>query len=191
LLTNGWDRGARKRAAEKFGLDKEDMDERHHLTFDTFEEGKLTLDEYLDRVFFNQKRSFSKEDFIKFMFDQSAAFEETISFFKDLKKKHNLKAVAVNNEGRELNEHRIKKYKLGELFDGYISSCYIHLRKPDSDMLRMACDVSQTPPEHALYVDDRLMFVEVARKYGIQALHYQGLEMAKEFIKTCTFHKGS
>src|SRR5277367_4176453 len=85
LLTNGWDRGARKRAAEKFGLDKEDMDERHHLTFDTFEEGKLTLDEYLGRVFFNEPRSFSKEEFIKFMFEQSDAFEETISFFKELR----------------------------------------------------------------------------------------------------------
>ena len=75
-------------------LDKEDMDERHHLTYDTFEEGKLTIDEYLGRVFFIEPRSFSKEEFIKFMFDQSEAFEETINFFKELRKKYQLKVIA-------------------------------------------------------------------------------------------------
>jgi putative hydrolase of the HAD superfamily len=40
----------RRRAAEKFGLDYEEMNERHHLTFDTYEEGKLSLEEYLDRL---------------------------------------------------------------------------------------------------------------------------------------------
>ena len=36
LLTNGWDRGIRVHASEKFGLDYKEMDERHHLTFDTY-----------------------------------------------------------------------------------------------------------------------------------------------------------
>jgi len=97
--------------------------------------------------------------------------------------------IAVSNEGRELNEHRIKEYKLNDLFDGYISSCYIHLRKPDRDVWRMACDISQTAAPHALYVDDRLMFVEVARSCGIKSLHFQGLDAAKEFFKTVIFYK--
>src|ERR1043165_2399259 len=67
LLTNGWDHNGRKRAAETFGLDYEEMSERHHLTFDTYEEGKLSLDEYLKRVVFYQDRSFSREEFKKFM----------------------------------------------------------------------------------------------------------------------------
>jgi hypothetical protein len=50
LLTNGWDHTARKRAGKKFNLDYAEMEERHDQTFDTYEEGKLTLDEYLRRV---------------------------------------------------------------------------------------------------------------------------------------------
>jgi len=65
LGTNGWDRPRRCRAAENFGLDIEDLDERHHLTFDTYEEGKLTLDEYLHRVVFSEKRNFSCTDIRK------------------------------------------------------------------------------------------------------------------------------
>ena len=47
LLTNGWDHHARKRAATDFGLEWAEMENRHNLAFDTYEEGKLTLEEYL------------------------------------------------------------------------------------------------------------------------------------------------
>ncbi len=189
LLTNGWGQTSRKKAIEKFGLDGKEVEERHHLTFDTYEEGKLSLDDYLDRVIFNEPKSFSKEEFRAFMFEQSQPLGDSLAYFKALKKQYNLKVIAVSNEGRELNEHRIKQYKLNELFDAYISSCYIHLRKPDRDVLRMACDISQTLPEHALYIDDRLMFVEVAKGFGIQTLQFKDLDSAKDFISTCTFHK--
>lgn len=53
LLTNGWDRRSRRLAAETFDLDPDEMDERHHLTFDAYEEGKLSLDDYLDRTVFH------------------------------------------------------------------------------------------------------------------------------------------
>lgn len=82
LLTNGWDRGSRRKAAQQFHLDYDQMDERHHLTFDTYELGKLTLDEYLARVVFYQKRDFSQEEFIEFMFAQSKPFPEMIELIK-------------------------------------------------------------------------------------------------------------
>ena len=63
LLTNGWDRKARKKAVETFNLDEEEINERHHLTFDTYEAGKLNLDEYMHRVIFYEKRNFSSDDF--------------------------------------------------------------------------------------------------------------------------------
>jgi hypothetical protein len=71
LLTDGWDHHARKRAALNFRLDLAEMEDRHHLTFDTYEEGKLTLEEYLGRVVFYQKRPFTRAQFRRFMFAQS------------------------------------------------------------------------------------------------------------------------
>jgi len=61
LLTNGWSHDLRKRAADKFGLDYDDMDERHNLTFGTYEEGKLSLDKYLNRVVFFKNRPFTNQ----------------------------------------------------------------------------------------------------------------------------------
>ncbi len=88
LLTNGWDRSGREKAFEHFKLDAKEVEERHHLTFDTYEEGKLTLDEYLGRVIFNEPRSFSKEDFKVFMFAQSQLLGDSLVFFKEFKKKY-------------------------------------------------------------------------------------------------------
>src|SRR6185312_12121040 len=98
------------------------------------------------------------------------------------KKRLGFKVVAVSNEGRELNEHRIKNFALSDLFDAYISSCYVHMRKPDTDMFRMACDISHTHVDHALFIDDRLMFVQVARSFGLKGLHYTGLDSAKKYF---------
>ena len=67
LLSDGWDHHARKRAATNFKLDLAEMEDRHHLTFDTYEEGKLTLEEYLGRVVFYQKRPFTRAQFRRFM----------------------------------------------------------------------------------------------------------------------------
>jgi putative hydrolase of the HAD superfamily len=189
LLTNGWDHNSREKAIAHFKLDGDEMNERHHLTFDTYEEGKLTLNEYLKRVVFYEERKFSEEDFIKFMFNQSVAYANVIAFFKELKKQNNLRVIAISNEGRELNNYRIKKFKLNELFDAFVSSSYVHYRKPDVDIFRMASDISQTPPEQSLYIDDRHMFVEIAQTLGMQGIHYTGLDDTKRQLKKFKFIK--
>ena len=180
LLTNGWDRAARKRAAENFNLDLDELNERHHLTFDTYEEGKLSLDAYLDRVVFYQERSFSKEDFRRFMFDQSQPYQEMIDLIYGIRRNYGLKVAAVSNEGRELTVYRIKKFRLGELMDFFVSSCFVHYRKPDEDIYRIALDMSQTSPERVAYIDDRALFVEVAKGLGIYGIQHEGYASTRE-----------
>src|SRR5690349_6625888 len=133
LLTNGWGRTGRKKAIEVFSLDPVETEERHHLTFDTYEVGKLSLDEYLNRVVFYRERNFTRDDFRGFMFEQSQPYPEMIELLQALKQKYNLKIAVVNNEGRELNHYRIKKFRLGSFVDFFISSSFVHFRKPDAD----------------------------------------------------------
>lgn len=170
LLTNGWDRKARAKAAEKFHLDHEELHERHHLTFDTYEEGKLTLDEYLTRIVFYEPRDYSRQEFIDFMFAQSEELPDMLSYIRRLKVKHSLKVIAVSNEGRELNAHRIRKFGLNDLIDAFVSSCYVHFRKPDADIYRIAFDIAQAVPEEVAYLEDRPMFVDIANELGIRGI---------------------
>jgi putative hydrolase of the HAD superfamily len=184
LLTNGWGRGSRRLAAEKFKLDVDDMEERHYLTFDTYEEGKLTMDEYLNRVIFCRDRAFSRDEFKAFMFDQSRPFPPMIDLIKSLKSRYGLKIVAVNNEGRELSAYRIKKFSLDAFIDFFVSSCFVHFRKPDTDIYWMAADMAQAPADRTLYIDDRLLFVEVARGLGINGIHHTSIETTKSVLES-------
>ncbi len=170
LLTNGWDRAARKQAADTFHLDVAEMEERHHLTYDTYEEGKLSLDEYLLRVIFYQERAFSIEEFRSFMLSRSQPYDDMIALIRSIKARHHLRTIAVSNEGREINTYRIQHFKLDQLIDTFVSSCFVHFRKPDLDIYRIALDVSQSVPETVAYIDDRPLFVEVASSLGIQGI---------------------
>jgi len=180
LLTNGWDRAMRKRAAETFHLDPADMDERHHLTFDTYELGKLSLDEYLNRMVFYQDQPFSREEFKAFMFAQSRAFPQMIHLVRNLKKAYGLRVAVVSNEGRELTTYRIQKFGLWEFVDFFVASSFVHFRKPDADIYRIALDIAQVPIEEVLYIEDRLMFVEVAQGMGIRSIHHTGFDSTRE-----------
>ena len=183
LLTNGWDHTARQRAAVTFDLDHGEMDERHHLTFDTYEEGKLSLDEYLDRVVFYQPRQFSRDDFKAFMYAQSQPFQEMIDLVRALKERHRLKVAVVSNEGRELTIYRVQKFELGKFVDFFISSCFVHFRKPDADMFRIALDIAQVQPSEVVYLEDRPMFVEVAQGLGIHGVHHTGVESTRAALE--------
>jgi len=154
LLTNGWDRDARKQAAETFGLDYAEMDERHHPTFDPYEEGKLSLDEYLNRVVFYREQPFSPEEFKAFMFAQSKPHLEMIDLARNLKVQYNLQVAVVSNEGRELTVYRIQEFGLREVVDFCIVSCFVHCRKPDADIYRLALDIAQVLPAQVAYVED-------------------------------------
>lgn len=170
LLTNGWDHLARKAAAKAFHLDWEEMEDRHHLNFDTFEEGKLTLEVYLDRVVFYQKRRFTPAQFRRFMFAQSQPFPEMLGLVRELKARHGLKVMVVSNEGRELNAHRIRTFKLAEFVDAFVSSCFVNLRKPDAEIFRLALDLAQTPAREIVYLENTALFVEVAAELGIHGI---------------------
>ena len=183
LLTNGWDHTIRTHAAEKFGLDYDEMNERHHLTFDTYEEGKLSLDEYLNRVVFYQERSFSREEFKVFMYAQSEPFPDMLKLMRDLKTQHGLQIAAVSNEGRELTVYRVGQFKLGSFIDFFVSSCFVHYRKPDADMYRIALDISQVTPEQVVYIDDRPMFVEIAQELGIRGIIHKDYETTRKTLE--------
>lgn len=170
LLTNGWDHHARKRAATNFKLEWAEMESRHRLNFATYEEGKLMLEEYLNRTVFYEERPFTMDTFRDFMYAQSQPYPETIALIRKLKTKYGLKIVVVSNEARELNSHRIQKFKLNEFVDCFILSCFVHLRKPDIDIFRLALDIAQTPVEQIVYIENTPMFVQIAQSLDIQSI---------------------
>jgi putative hydrolase of the HAD superfamily len=184
LLTDGWDHQARKRAATNFKLAFAEIEERHHMTFETFEDGKLTLDEYLGLVVFYQKRPFTRTQFRRFMFAQSKACPGMIELFAQLKVRHRLKIVALSNEARELNAYRIRTFKLNALMDAFVSSCFVQIRKPDAAIFRLALDIAQVPAREIVYIDNTAMFTQIAEAMGIQSILHTDYESTRAKLAT-------
>ena len=170
LLTDGWGHVSRKLAAKAFDLNPEEMESRHNQAFDTYELGKLTIKEYLSRVVFYEERPFTPAQFRKFMFAQSRPYPKMIELVRKLKARHGLKVAVVSNEARELNSYRIRKFKLDAFVGLFISSCFVHLRKPDADIFRVALDIAQVPANQVVYIENLLMFVQVAEGLGIRGI---------------------
>jgi putative hydrolase of the HAD superfamily len=170
LLTDGWDHRARRRAASAFKLEWAEMEDRHRLTFETYEDGKLTLEEYLDLVVFHRERPFTRAKFRRFMFEQSKPFPRMIDLVAHLKSVYGLKVVVVSNEARELNQYRVQKFKLDAFVDFFVSSCLVQMRKPDPDMFRLALEMAQVAPRQVAYIENTPMFVQIAEGLGIRSI---------------------
>lgn len=170
LLTNGWDTELRKRTAAHFGLDYEEIYHRHHVTYDTYEEGKMSLDEYLWQIIFYQKRDFTPDDVKKYILEEAKPHQDMIDLVTRLKAVYNLRVAVVSNEGREVAEDRIERFNLKNFVDFFIVSAFVHFRKPDLDIYRLAIDVAQVKPQQVAYIEDRPLLCEVASRLGINSV---------------------
>ncbi len=183
LLTNGWDTGARKRAAETFGLDFPEFQTRHEMLKTAFETGRLSLNHYVNKAVFHRERSFSPKDFQEFMFRQSQVLGDTLDFVRSLARTGRYKLYTLNNESRELHEHRVRAFGLDEVFRGFLASCYLGQVKPDEDIYLNALGIAATSRDHAVFIDDRALNVEPALALGLNGYHFQGVDGLRSFLQ--------
>jgi putative hydrolase of the HAD superfamily len=146
------------------------------MVVSSFERGKISLDEYLDHTVFYRDRPFSRDDFRNFMFSLSEPMPEVLAFAGALAASGKYFMGTINNESRELNLHRIEKFGLRKIFQLFVSSCFVGLRKPESGIYRLATEITQINPEECCFIDDRALNLECAAKLGMRTIQMQGLE---------------
>jgi len=173
LLTNAWDHHERRAALEHFHLDEEEFEDRHAMVVSSFERGKITLEEYLDRTVFYRARPFTRESFKDFMFSLSQPIPEVLSFAQSLADSRKHFMSTINNESRELNRYRIEKYDLRNTFRLFVSSCFVGLRKPEQGIYRLALELTQIPAQQCCFIDDRTLNLECAAQLGMQTIEMQ------------------
>jgi len=174
LGSNGWDHEQRERAASHFGLDLADLTERHQETVGTLEAGRMSLDEYLDCVVFHAPRAFTRDDFRRFMFEQSTPHPDTIALARGLAATGRYRLMTLNNESAELNAYRVRHFGLREIFSAFFSSCWLGITKPARRIYEIALAVSQAEPAGAVFIDDRRKNLDPARALGMRVVHYSG-----------------
>ncbi len=182
LLTNAWDRTERASALEHFQLDEKEFHDRHEMVVSSFERGKITLDEYLDRTVFYCPRPFTREVFRDYMFSLSRPFPEVLGFAQALADSGKYFMSTLNNESRELNDYRIEKYGLRKIFRLFVSSCFVGFRKPEHDIYRLALEITQVPAEQCCFIDDRALNLECAAKLGMRTIEMKQLDQLREHL---------
>jgi putative hydrolase of the HAD superfamily len=183
LLSNAWDREQRERALEHFKLDETEFADRHEMVISSFERGKISLDEYLQRTIFYRKRAFTPAEFREFMCSLSQPFPDVLELARGLAKSAKYLMCSINNESRELNEYRIRKFGLSGIFMLFLSSCYVGLRKPEEGIYRLALDVTQKLPEQCCFVDDRALNLEAAERLGIHTIRMESAQQLRRELQ--------
>lgn len=185
ILSNGWDRAARAQASQKFQLDWDEFQDRHELASPAFETGQLTLEEYLDRTVFYRPRAFTGEQFKEFMFAQSQLHPAARAIVDELAHARRYLLATINNEGLELNLHRIARFELRRSFTAFFSSCFVRARKPDAAIFHLALEITQRVPEECVFIDDRSLNVECAKRLGLRTLLYRNAAQLREDLARC------
>lgn len=183
LLTNAWDHTERKNALAHFGLDEEEFHSRHEMVVSSFERGKITLDEYLQKTVFYRSRSYTPAEFWSYMQSLSQPKEDSLAFARALANSKKYFMGTINNESRELNVFRIEKFGLREIFAVFVSSCFVGLRKPESGIYKLAVDITQMNPEECCFIDDRALNLECAAALGMKTIQMESAEQLKEALE--------
>ncbi len=172
LGTNGWSTAQRAAAIERFGLDAAEFEQQHRDAVGTFEQGRMTLDEYLDATVFYQRRDFGRKAFIDFMLAESRPDEATVALARRLAATGRYRLMTLNNESLELNLHRIARFGLCDIFEAFFTSCWIGVAKPSRRIYEVALGISQAPPSRAVFIDDRSPNLMPAQALGMQTVHF-------------------
>ncbi|MGO8789433.1 MAG: HAD-IA family hydrolase [Terriglobia bacterium] len=184
LLTNGLDHGERSRLVEKFGLDGADFEGRHQMLAAALDSGQLDFDQYLDRTIFYRPRAFRKQEARDFIYAQSEALPGSLALMGRIAQARQVFLATLNNESRELNLHRIEKFGLRNYFSVFFSSCYLGVSKPHPQIYQLALDLSQQPPQECVFIDDRSLNLECARRLGLHTIQFLNAEQMESDLRS-------
>jgi putative hydrolase of the HAD superfamily len=182
LLTNAWDHKQRRLAMQHFQLDETEFEDRHEMLVSSFERGKVNLKDYLDRTVFYRTRPFTPDAFREFMFSLSKPDNAALDLARSLSGSGKYLMTTINNESRDLNEFRIRQFGLREIFDVFVSSCFVRLRKPEEAIYQVALEVTQMPPEECCFIDDRALNLDSAKRLGMRTIRMESAEQLRRAL---------
>ena len=172
LGTAGWGTPCRAGAAKYFGYDLEQAERRHQSVVGPWETGAMTLDEYLDHTVFAERRPFTRAQFTAYMKALSVPNAESIALARAVSATGCYRMCTLNNESEALNVYRIQCFGLADIFDAFLSSCWLGVGKPARRIYTLALALTQAQPDRSVFVDDREQNLEPARDAGMQAIRF-------------------
>jgi putative hydrolase of the HAD superfamily len=184
MLTNGWDHVERAAVMKHFNLDRDAFEARHPAPYDALERDTIDMYAYLKATIFYEARTFTPDDFIAVMKEQSVPIpSNAMGILREISSSCKFLVGVLNNESRLLHEYRMEKYGLEQYLSIQLSSCYLGMRKPDADIYHRAIDIVGRPANRILFIDDRAANAQAARDAGMQAIQFLGEDQLRAQFK--------
>ena len=191
ILTNGWDRNQRSEVLERLDVNLAAYEKVHERANYYWERGLLSAYDFFKQTVLlpNPQLELTFDSLWKQVCAQSRVLHpECLDILADLKRQGKLRLATLNNESRELNEHRLDAFKLRSLFDYFICSGYIHEMKPMPGIYRSAIDISGFDAHTALFIDDKRENCEAAREEGMQAIEFKDPDQLCKALASYDIH---
>lgn len=174
LLTNGWDVNQRAEVLPRLGVDLDEYESRHEAANFYWERGLSTAEHFFNQTIFYQPRPFTFEDLWPQVCAESKILErETLEILGTLYDTRQFKLATLNNESRELNEHRLNAFRLRAYFDYFICSGYVHEMKPLPGIYQAAIEISGHLPRTSLFIDDKQENCDAAQAFGLHTIRFE------------------
>lgn len=177
-------------AAEKLsGFTDKKGKEIYDLFFDSqktqlFEEGKISASEFFKGVKEMLNLKIPYEEFVPiwngifYLTDQNL---QVYNLARSLKNGYRL-ALLSNINFLHL-EHIKKTFPILDVFHNVLASCELGLRKPQPEIYQKALEILGTQAQETFYTDDRTELITSAKKLGINAAVFFGVDqLKKDFI---------
>ena len=129
-LTDCWNRGIREKIAQKFHISQDGLETKSNIFTKQMAEGKLSEDEFLNKIINGPHVDLQEvKDYIRQ--SNRVISPQLYALIENLKGKYTL--VLMNNEGKEWNKFRIRRFNLDKLVDKVQTSCVLGARKPKKE----------------------------------------------------------
>jgi putative hydrolase of the HAD superfamily len=187
ILSNCWSNEARKSICNQFNLtiDKEKMGKTYFRLLDQYTVGKITEQEFFTNMI--QDNSFNLKKVKQLMRQQNyVQYPEVMRLLPQLKTTYQI--ALMNNEGKEWNEYRLRKFGLRKYTNHIISSCDINKMKPYKNYFQHCLKQLKIKPHQLLFIDNSIENIEAAHHLGIKTIlfknpHQLKIQLEKHKIK--------
>ena len=136
-----------------------------------FELGHIRAQDYYQGLQKSLKLRWTYDQFARAWTEIFRENIETTAILSRLKKRHRIFAL-TNTNILHLDYIRRTVPSLSEIFEGWIASCDVGLRKPDPQIYRHALQLTGARAEQTIYIDDRPEMVEAGKGAGLIAIRF-------------------
>lgn len=168
---------------EKTGLEQKTIDAIWSKHQDKMLVGKENLIDFFTELSSVAKNKTSADELMNLYFEDTIANQEALKFVKELKQQGH-KLLLLSNETKEGITNKIEKFKLNDLFEKIYCSAFMGMKKKEPRAFEIVIKEQKINPKETLFIDDRKHNVDVARTFGIYAIHFKTLQDLKAQVKS-------